>query len=581
MKRARADWHFAYEPIATRGGDRGAAGLDVVVALGTHVDGAALVAALRGLDEVTVAPLLDHAPLHWVRVQTAAPASRLDVAGLLARGGVPVRYVAAAGRADLALPPRLAVRACPPARPLEWPARETSTKGEPATAGGRWFLGSRGVNVERAICGTGAGTRLAVVDDDAADVEHLDLDRVVPVGVERLAAASGHAALMLGWAVGARWSDGDRFVGVAPDASARLYCIPKAGADVVSLPVAIARAVLDGADVVLCATYVEGTTSPMLDDALEIAQHLGRRGRGAIVVFPTGRETSSPARSVHASLTLSLADPASDPRVHCVAPGGRDGGWFLWKDARGRLRPFANRGPAVRWLSPGDDLAYPLAPREALYHAESSGAAAIAAGVALLVLGCNARLHAHEVHALLERTARPPEPMRVPDSALADPADVLPLGRDLDGHDAKCGYGGLHATRACLGARDPFALALTAMGEDDAARTWCLRAARHYSPELGRWAAAVLLARPDLEHAAKVLLRHLRLRRPEERMPRRRPSGSWRCSSARARTLAERRVSCSRRSSGRRSGCGRRSIPTMPSRRRWRTKRPPCSESIR
>jgi hypothetical protein len=510
VTRGRADWDFLYEPVVSSAREAAATELDVIVATAVAVEPATFEAALHGLASLAVASLIDRAPLHWTRVRAAA-ASRLDVAGLLARQGIPVRYVAPACRGEMALPPPLALEGCTPVRASRWSTRRATARTEPTAEGGRWFLGSSGVSLERDVCGTGAGTRLAVVDDDSADVELLELDAVVKVGVERVPAASAHAALMVGWSVGARRSDGTRFVGVAPDASPRLYGIPKAGTDHVSLPLAIARAVLDGADVVLCATYLEGVTSPMLDDALEVARYLGRGGRGAIVILPTGRETSSPADSVHASLTLSLSDPASDPRVHCVAPGGTDGGWFLWRDARGRLRPFANRGPAVRWLAPGDDLAYPFSTRERLFHAESSGAAAIAAGVVLLVLGCNPRLRAHELHALLGRTATPPAPVRAEAAALADPADVLPAGRDPDGHDAKCGYGRLNAARACAAARDPFALALTAMGENDAAMAWCTRSGRHYTARLGRWAVSVLLGRPDLEHAVRVVLRHARL----------------------------------------------------------------------
>jgi len=64
--------------------------------------------------------------------------------------------------------------------------------------------------------------------------------------------------MLVGWAVRARRSDGSTFTGVAPDASPRVYCIPKPGRDVWSLPLAILRAVDDGADVIVCATYVEG-----------------------------------------------------------------------------------------------------------------------------------------------------------------------------------------------------------------------------------------------------------------------------------------------------------------------------------
>ncbi len=358
---------------------------------------------------------------------------------------------------------------------------------------GQWFLGVEGggVHVDRRVCGTGAGTRLAVIDDDEADLALVDLDGRVHVGTTRGSETSGHAALMVGWATCARRPDGTRFLGIAPDASPRLYAIPKPGVDAVSLALAIARAVFDGADVVVCATYVEGTTTPLLDDAFDVASHLGRGGRGSVIVLPTGRETASAGGSLHASLSLEFGDPASDPRVHCVAPGGRPGGWFLWQSPRGMVRPFANRGPAVRWLSPGDDLAYPFSSRDRLFHAESSGASAVAAGVMLLLLGSNPELKLPEVHAILARTVDAPNdashsggatgmtdatgaPAAL-DRRLADPADVLPLGSDRDGHNAKCGYGRLNATRACAAAADPVALGLAAIGEDELAVAWRLQ----------------------------------------------------------------------------------------------------------
>jgi hypothetical protein len=513
MTRRRAAWDFPYEPVPAARRREGSEELDVVVATATSVDRHAFDRLAREIGELQVETLVDRAPLHWTRLRSHEPASRLDVAAVLARSGLAIRYVAASRGSSMELAPALDFEGAQPAAPRDWPASPARAQEEPTPApdDGRWFLGAGGVHVERALCGTGGGTRLAVVDDDLADVERLDLERVVHVGVSHPPSASGHAALMVGWAAGARRADGTPFVGVAPDASVRLYCIPKPGEDVVSLPLAIVRAVLDGADVVVCATYVEGTTSPMLDDALDAAVHLGRGGRGTAVVLPTGRETSSPGDSVHASLTLALGDPASDPRAQCIAPSGRSGGWFLWRDGRGALRPFANRGPAVRWLAPGDDLAYPFATRARLFHAESSGASAVAAGVVCLVLGTNASLDLAQLHALLARTTEAPEPTDAPDALLADPADVLPAGRDRDGHDAKCGYGRLSAARACAAAADPVALALTAIGEEGAAAAWCRRDDRPYSAALARWAVGALLARADLEHAARCIARHARL----------------------------------------------------------------------
>jgi hypothetical protein len=512
VKRRRAEWDFPYEPVsAPSARDDGGEPLDVVVAAASRIDHRAISVALDAFAELSVEGLLDRAPLHWARIRSTTRASRHDVAALLARAGLPVRYVAPARGSSMELAPALDFTGVATAIARDWPASPTRAHDEAPGEGGRWFVGASGARVERPVCGTGAGTRVAVVDDDVADLDGLELERVVPVGVANPASGSGHGALVVGWAVGARRDDGSSFVGVAPDASARLYCIPKPGEDVVALPLAIARAVLDGADVVACATYVEGTTSPMLDDALEVAVHLGREGRGAVVVLPTGREASSPGGSLHASLSLALGDPASDPRAHCVAPAGRDGGWFFWSGARGKLRPFANRGPAVRWLAPGDDLAYPFAAHERLFHAESSGASAVAAGVLALVLACNPSLDLNDLHTLLARTADEPAASSPADALLEDPADVLPSGRDRDGHDAKCGYGRLNATRACAAASDPLSLCLTAMGEDEVAAVWCARRERFYSQDLARWAVRALLGRADLEHGLRAVVRHARL----------------------------------------------------------------------
>jgi hypothetical protein len=362
----------------------------------------------------------------------------------------------------------------------------------------------------------GEGTRLAVVDDDGADAERVGFDREIPVGVTEVCRASPHGTLVAAWAIGTVHEGA--FQGVAPSATSRLYAIPKAGTDVVSVPLAIARAVFDGADVVVCATYVEQMWSPMFDDALEVAERIGRGGRGAAVVMPSGRQASSPPRSTHASWSLALGDPASDPRVFCVGPSARGGGWFLWRDRRGRLRPFANRGPALRWLAPGDDMADPLEAGDRWCHAESSGAAALAAGVLLLVLGANPTLRRRDLDDAVGQTVSPPPRDEVPsDSPVADPFDLLPLGPDPDGHDAKHGYGRMNARAACLTVKDPLVATLLAIGEEasalavDDVLSRTRSRARPYSKRLARWAARRLLADRASAHALRVILRHLRL----------------------------------------------------------------------
>jgi hypothetical protein len=516
----RPCWDFHYAPVGAAVVDDGKPALDLLVATETDVDPALIAGTLASVgNDVAIEPLLSLHPLYWTRIRASTPVDRAELQRRVEGIGVRVRYIASCRHGSMTPAPLLDLTSARPRCPSRWKCRESVTYEDPRTPG-RWFLGDDGVAVDRAVCGTGAGTRLAVIDNDAGSTDRLQLDAEVLVGVSEAPRGSQHGALLAAWAAGA-YPDGkpSRFVaGVAPSASVRLYVIPKPGSDVFTLPLAIVRAVDDGADVVVCATYIEGQSSPMLDDALEFSRCLGRAGRGAAVVFPTGREIASAAGSVHASLSLALGDPACDPRVFCVGPSGRDGGWFLWRDRRGRLHPFANRGPSIHWMAPGDDLAFPFSSVERLTHAESSGASGLAAGVLLLVLGINPHLELSELAALVTRTAtRVPLPGPSEHADVADPQDVLPYGRDPDGHDAKHGYGRLHATRACLAAADPFSQALINVGEETAARRWsALRqrestAARGYSNQLAARAASALLGDAGLLHAACVIARHARL----------------------------------------------------------------------
>jgi hypothetical protein len=497
---------------------------DMIVATERHVDPAEVVQLLAPLAEgVCVETVLASHPLFWTRVKATQPVDSARCARRLHIGGVTVRYVASARHGSQQLAPPLNASGALPKRATKWQARGASHVEDRVTPG-RWFMRDTGLAIGRHACGTGAGTRLALIDNDAGAVEHLDVDNQVLVGldVRELPRGASHGAELLAWAVAATPHGGDphgrRFEGVAPDASPRLYWIPKPGAEVLTLPLAIVRAVEDGADVVVCGTSVVGQMSPMLDDALQVASQLGRGGLGTAMVMPCGREFSSPQGSIHSSLSLGPAELASDPRVFCIGPSGRDGGWFLWKDRVDQLQPFANRGPALRWLAPGGDVAWPFGWPERFTHAESSGAAAMAAGVLLLVLGQNPGLSLSELDAVLSRTVSPVTPdLTCSLNALADMADMLPFGLDRDGHNAKHGYGRLNATRACLAASDPLAGALTAIGEDDAAETYGrLRQAPGwlrslYSPNLAGWAARAALADESVGHAARVLGRSLRL----------------------------------------------------------------------
>ena len=525
----RPGYDFEYAPVDHGGGDDDGHSGAVVLATRTALAETRLRAALMAaggdpLPELTsVTACFDRAPLFWYRLDFAAPVVRARLALALVRGGVEPRYVASVHRGTTALGASLAEDAAE-----VWPDERWAVRREPVAelrhSDASWFLhdGDDGAGVNVVVDGRhvhdGRGTRLAVIDDDGQCASELALDAEIPVGIGQIPRSHPHGPQMVAWAVGAR---GPRpMAGVAPAASPRLYVIPKPGTDVLSLAVALARAVKDGADVVVCATYVEGASSPMLADALHFAVHHGRGGLGTAVVLPTGREASSPSHAARASWSLSLADPACDPRVFCIAPGGRDGGWFTWKDRRGAFHPFGNRGPQVRWSAPGDDMAYPFGTVERTHHAESSGASAIAAGVLLCVLGANPALRWDELDKVITRTAAE---VNQAENARLHRGDAAPLEVDRDGHNAKQGYGRMDARAACATVTCPLAGALVAIGDHAAASAW-LRLRAHdpriaalFSGSLSGWLARVALADSGFTHALRSLVRHVRLvaARPE------------------------------------------------------------------
>ncbi len=184
-----------------------------------------------------------------------------------------------------------------------------------------------------------------------------------------------------------RWG----FRGVAPDASPRLYLVPKPGltwsrcrwpssAPRARGPTSSSAPPTSRDRRARCSTT--RSTSPRASAGAGAAPRCS--------FPPAATRRARPAPPTRASRSTSRSRPAI--RASSASPRGRDGGWFTWIDRRGRARPFANRGPSVRWLAPGDDVAYPFAAGPRLCHAESSGASAIAAGALLLVLAENPAL---------------------------------------------------------------------------------------------------------------------------------------------------------------------------------------------
>ncbi len=507
-------WEFEYTPLSVYQSTVVPSSTDFVVATTALVAPSSLALALEFLTGAVVAStILSVHPLYWSFLRSSNELRTSDVEAALRKHGISVRYVADARTGSQRLGPAADYSTASAPAAHAWKVRDRRPCHD-IDSPGRWFLRDCGVNVDRRVCGTGARSRLAVLDNECAGIEHIELDSEVSIGVETIPRSSLHAALMIGWAVGAIPG---RFAGVAPDATVRLYCIPKPGDEVYRLPEAIVRAVNDGADVVLCSTYVDGQTSPMLDDALDFARRMGRAGKGAAIVMPSSREMSSPPGSSHASLSLGMGEPASDPRVFCIGPSSRAEGWFLWRDKRGKLHPFANRGPSLRWLAPGDDMAFPLSPTERLAHAESSGAAAVAAGVLLLLVSVSPELTSDDLDALLTLTAAPVAgASRDELRDLADPRDLLPLGIDADGHNAKHGYGRVNAALACAAACDPMAASFIAIGEPDVGLAMASAVAEQresavLGPAAARWLSRQVLGNTSLRHSLTSIARAARL----------------------------------------------------------------------
>ncbi len=537
MSSSQDSHDFPYAPVVAWLPDDDGEGTDIVVATSEVVDPSTISRALEGAwGSASAETLIAHAPLFWARVRTSKPCVRAEVEQALRTAGVPVRYVASAQRQSMALPPPLDVSRATSFRPSTWreaPAHETPVD---PVSDGRWFLreGLGGVAVDRERCGTGTGTRLAVIDDDAADFEQLDLEATVLVGIGRPSSASGHGAMLIGWAVGARTYEGSRFWGVAPSASVRAYLIPRPGDEVVFLPLALARAAIDGADVIVCATWIDVMTSPMLDDALELATRLGRGGLGCAVVFPSGRETSSPKR-LHPREPVAVAWCPRERPSRVLRRAGRT--------ARGMVSLARAARAAASVFQPRAGGEAPRARRRSDTPVSRQGAP-VPCGIERSVLGGSGCAPACPVQQpiLARRGCIRTAPAVRGGTDAYFVGDLRrprrPRGRiacsdaTRTAHDAKHGYGRIHALRACIAARDPIALELIGMGEDAAARAWADArrgggaAENGYSSSFAQWAVGALLADAATEHAIRVVLRHMRLLSKDVRRRSSQPQGA-------------------------------------------------------
>ncbi len=151
-------WDFEYRPIPpVRDGVEHP--LDVVVATRSDVNPVQVARALADLLwDVDVTPLASSPPIHWTRIRSSRAVPHAAIARGLEQAGVGVRYVTSARNGTDAVAPALDFAHARPRRPHRWPVRPKRSRVE-APDEGHWFLGETGIHLDRAICGTGAGTR--------------------------------------------------------------------------------------------------------------------------------------------------------------------------------------------------------------------------------------------------------------------------------------------------------------------------------------------------------------------------------------------------------------------------------------
>ncbi len=192
-------------------------------------------------------------------------------------------------------------------------------------------------------------------------------------------------------------------------------------------------------------------------DAFELCRTVGRRGKGTVILFATGNETSNVRKDAYAKHPSVIAVAASTnlddwasysnygDEVDVAAPslGGtvqQDNYGIVTTDVRGGTRGYSIDGTQAD--GSGMDVDYNPS------FSGTSAACPVAAGVAGLVLSANPSLTAEQVRLVLTRTA---------DKIEADKVDWLQLsGQDLraifaydaEGHSIAFGYGRVNAADA-------------------------------------------------------------------------------------------------------------------------------------
>ena len=322
----------------------------------------------------------------------------------------------------------------------QWAHRNTG-------GGGRAADADMDVDEAHDIGTGGPGITVAIIDE-GVDMDHEDLAANVvagfdvtdqsgspPEGVAGNAACSdGHGTACAG-IVAAAGGNGKGVVGVAPDATLMSVRIGRGSVWTTNdwAAAGINRAWQNGADV-LSNSWGGGSSSALINSAVNSARSSGRGGLGAVVLFSSGNDDASSV-SYPSSLSNVVSVGASSPCDERKSPSSCDGEWW-WGSSYGTGLDVVAPGVQIQTADVAGSCGYVSGQYVADFNG-TSAACPNAAGVAALVLAADPTLTAAAVQTILQ--------------ASADDQVGVP-GEDLPGRDNFMGFGRVNALQALVAA---------------------------------------------------------------------------------------------------------------------------------
>ncbi len=238
---------------------------------------------------------------------------------------------------------------------------------------------------------TGRGIKIAVVDvgidlnhrDLAANIYSLSYDTESGTSPSRLYGSHGtHCA---GIAAAVR-NNGLQVAGVAPDA--KLMSISNSLNSSTNSRIKRADGInwawRNGADII-SNSWGSGTKHDAIDDAIDLALTSGRNGRGCIIVFAAGNESTS------------VSYPANY-RPEIIAVGAIEN--------TGNKALYSNFGANLDIMAPGSNILSTLPHHNTDFNSGTSMACPHVAGIAALILERNPRLTCKQVTDIIEKSAK-------------------------------------------------------------------------------------------------------------------------------------------------------------------------------